>query len=212
MARHDPTESLVRRAQEGDRTAFDELIQRFRPGIEKEVRRRLSAQARAQADADDVLQETFLAAYEHLAKLEWRGEESFRAWLAAIAGHVISKAAKAAKGSARLPLQLDQDLRSEEATPSRALAREERLARLEDALADLSPDHRQVIVLARIEQLGVNAIAARMKRSPNAVKKLLARALLELKHRFGETTGSLSLPERPLEVKGAGDAGATKER
>lgn len=214
MVRHDPTESLVRRARESDRTAFDELTARFRPGLEKEVRGRLRGQARlgAEAEADDILQETFLAAYGHLAKLEWRGEDAFRAWLATIAGHVISKSSEEPRGSPRLPLQLDRELPGEAPTPSRALSRDERLARLEEALADLSPDHRRVIVLARIEQLSVAEIAARMSRSPNAVKKLLARALIELKQQFGETTGSLRLPDRPVQIKGTGNAGGTKER
>ena len=65
---------------------------------------------------------------------------------------------------------------------------------MQGALDSLSPDHRQVIVLARIRKLQVAEIGRRMKRSENAVKKLLARALDELRKRFGDTE-SLSLPD-----------------
>ncbi len=65
-------------------------------------------------------------------------------------------------------------------------------------------DHREVIQLARIEKLPFREIAARMHRSPGAVKLLLLRALRELKQRFGETE-SLHLPDRSLKCEGGND-------
>ena len=69
----------------------------------------------------------------------------------------------------------------------------------------LSDDHRQVIILARIEGLKMSEIAERMNRSPGAVRILLFRAMQELKKKFGNTE-SLHLPERSLEQKENGDA------
>jgi RNA polymerase sigma factor (sigma-70 family) len=88
------------------------------------------------------------------------------------------------------------------------MRREERWERLEKSLAALSPDHREVIRLARIEGLEVREIAARMGRTPSAVKNLLLRALKELKRSFGDTE-SLRLPGgRSLEAeKGGADGG-----
>ena len=65
----------------------------------------------------------------------------------------------------------------------------------------LKADYRQMILLCRIEGLSIRETAQRMHRSPNAVKKLLARALKELKDRFGDTE-SLSLPPRSLPLEG----------
>ncbi len=87
-----------------------------------------------------------------------------------------------------------------ETSPSKNVRRNERFDRLENALNNLSDDHRKVIVLARIERLGINDVARRMNRSANAVKKLLARALLELRQSFGDTE-SLHLPDRFLETR-----------
>ena len=64
----------------------------------------------------------------------------------------------------------------------------------------LRPDYREAIFLSRFEGLKVEEIAKRMNRSPNAVYKLLARGLLELRGNFGDTE-SLGLPEKPLEFK-----------
>lgn len=50
----------------------------------------------------------------------------------------------------------------------------------------------------------VPEIAQRMNRSPNAVYKLLARALVELRRNFGDTE-SLTLPDRRLEFEGERD-------
>jgi RNA polymerase sigma-70 factor (ECF subfamily) len=77
------------------------------------------------------------------------------------------------------------------------LRREERLQRLEAALRELSPEHREVIVLSRIENLPLAEVAERMERTPVAVSGLLLRALRKLRAAFGETE-SFALPARGL--------------
>ena len=67
------------------------------------------------------------------------------------------------------------------------MRREERFTRLRKAIDNLSPDHRTVILLSRIEGLMIREIATRMGRSQSAVKNLLLRALRELKKSFGHT-------------------------
>jgi RNA polymerase sigma factor (sigma-70 family) len=71
---------------------------------------------------------------------------------------------------------------------------------LQRALESLSPDHREVILLARVEGLSMKEIAERLHRSPNAVVQLLWRALKKLRDAFGETE-SLHLPPRRLSEK-----------
>ena len=79
----------------------------------------------------------------------------------------------------------------------KGLRRKERFDRLQEALKKLSPDHRQVILLARIEGLPMAQIAERMNRSPKAVHQLLWRALQNLRTTFGETE-SFRLPDLRL--------------
>ena len=68
---------------------------------------------------------------------------------------------------------------------------------MEKALDSLSPEHREVILLARVEGLEIKQIATRLNKSVSAVKGLLFRALKGLKSSFGDTE-SLGLPERKL--------------
>lgn len=192
-------EDLVRRAR--DREAFDELARLVRPRLERHVRSRMGGAVRAQMEPDEVIQETLLKAYEAIPRVEWRGEEAFHGWLAAIAEHVILKATQRASRPV-LSLEEEREPAGDAPSPGRAVAREERVERLEKALASLSPDHLEVIVLTRLDGLPIAEAAARMGRSPNAVKKLLARALQELRRRFGDSTGSLLLADRPLDLGG----------
>lgn len=195
------TEELARRASHGDSGAFEPLAAAFRPRVEAFVESRLGPSVRQHTDPEDVVQETFATAFEHIERLTWRGDEAFFSWLAGIAHNVILRASRKTR---RAPLRLEVDVEGGDVSPSRGVRREERLARLQHALDTLSPDHRQVIVLARFRKLRIREIAGRMQRSENAVKKLLARALDELKTRFGHTE-SLHLPDAGLDLREEAD-------
>ncbi len=145
--------------------------------------------------ADDVLQETLAVAFQSIGRFSWQGEGSFYSWLGGIAEHVI---ANAARKKAWNHLEIKRDFSGRDPTPSKNLRRNERFDRLQDALNRLGPDHRKAILLSRVDGLKVHEIAKRMNRSPNAVYKLLARALLEMRQDFGDTE-SLNLPERTFE-------------
>jgi DNA-directed RNA polymerase specialized sigma24 family protein len=82
------------------------------------------------------------------------------------------------------------------------LRRGERLERLRAAIAHLKPEQRQAIELARLEGLKIQEIAARLGKSPGAVKQLLARALDNLRASFGDTE-SLGLPDAPISTPSA---------
>jgi RNA polymerase sigma-70 factor (ECF subfamily) len=195
--RQDDIDDVATRARSGDRNAFDALVGPLRSRLAAQVRARMGTRALADLEPDDVVQAAFLEAYTSIGRLDWRGEAAFYRWLASIAEHLIWKANERA---ARAGIALDEDPADDSSPAASALSREERARRLEKALEDLSPDHLEVIVLSRLEGLRIADVASRMGRSSNAVKKLLARALDELRRRFGDTTGSLRLPDRPLEI------------
>src|SRR6202789_2119621 len=79
-------EKLVRRAQAGDCRAFDALVCKYRARI-MQLRLRYS---RNEADAEDLVQDTFLKAYRGL--LSFRGDASFYSWLHRIAINVARTA------------------------------------------------------------------------------------------------------------------------
>jgi RNA polymerase sigma-70 factor (ECF subfamily) len=193
--------TLVRKAQKGDRAAFDQLFERYRSGVRSHLELRLREPARRKVDVDDLLQETFLRALQKIGSFRWQGEESFLRWLRGIGTNVVLQAAGRLARDAMLTL--DPAFPAADLSQSRALRRQERFERLQEALDKLSPDHRQVILLARVERVPISEIATRMDRSPGAVSHLLMRAVQKLREAFGQTE-SFHLPDRSLLDNGGG--------
>lgn len=212
------TLELVRRAQGNDRQAFDRLAEMYRSRLRFLARSRLGQDLGQRVEVEDVLQETFMRAFESIQNFQWRSKGSFYSWLCSIAEHVLQDFARIhlhtrrKKGGKEIFLATDSshhgkgDLmelaclpRAGGTSPSKAMQRNERFERLEKALNSLTKDHREVILLARVHCLPVKEIAERMGRSPDAVSMLLLRAVRQLRKLFGDT-GSLSLPPRSLEA------------
>jgi RNA polymerase sigma-70 factor (ECF subfamily) len=196
MNNQDTTRITIRRAQAGDRAALDALVRKYRPPVEHQVRSRVGLHLRRSVELDDIVQETFVRGFESIRRFREQGKGSFLRWLKGIAENVIREAASRQERDLTVPLK--QEASSGEASPAIAQRRNERFDRLQGALNSLSPEHRRVIQLARIEKLPLKEVATRMQRTPEAVKQLLWRALQKLRTRFGDTD-SLSLPPRSLQ-------------
>ena len=81
----------------------------------------------------------------------------------------------------RSSLAIQEQLADSIASPSSHAVQREQAVLLADALARLPADYREVFILRNLEQVPVDEIAARMGRSPNAVRKLWGRAMVALK-------------------------------
>jgi len=200
-----PTHALLEEAKAGNRRAFDELVERFHTRLGSELGAYLASYRETGRDIEEVVNETFARAFESIGRFELRGDDSFFPWLYGIAKHVIGKAAYEARTTRYI--EIDERVSAPGTTPSQALRRDERFNRLQDAVASLKPEYRDVLRLVRLEGLKIRDVAARMGRSEFAVKHLLARALAELRARFGGTE-SFHLPPRTLRTEGdENDAG-----
>ena len=88
------TEHLLDRARAGDREAFDALCREHSDHLTTLVRRRLGAELGAKLEPEDILQETFLRAFETIGVFRGQDERSFLSWLASIAEHLIWNASQ----------------------------------------------------------------------------------------------------------------------
>ncbi len=193
MTQQTPIEDLIRKAQAGDTDAFAQLEALYRRRIEALTASRLGPALRSKVSVDDVVQETFTRALESLDRFQWQGENSFLRWLGVIVRNVITRSARGAKVSS--DIAIIERIPGSGVSPSRLAQREERFDRLEDALAQLTPEQRQAIQLSRIDGLKIREIAEKMGKTPDAVQQLIARGLRSLKRHFGDTE-SLHLPDR----------------
>jgi RNA polymerase sigma-70 factor (ECF subfamily) len=183
-------ESLIVRARQGDREAFDELVRACQGYLMLIANEELDLRLRAKIGASDLVQNTLLHAEEQICQFRGSSREALLAWLRTILRNEIHGAhrsfVQAEKRNVRREVSAEllggAGLPLTDARPSPragAMAEEEAL-RLRSALARLSADHRRVVVLRNWDRLPFEEIGRRMGRSTEAVKKLWARALLKL--------------------------------
>lgn len=177
---------LVARARTGDAAAFTELVNRY----DRKIFRLARHITQSQEDAEDILQETFLRAYEHLGGFQ--GNSKFYTWLVRIA--VNQSLMKLRKRRSDRSVSLDETLDTGEDTVTREIAvwdnpeqnysREEIREILEKAIESLPPIFRTVFALRDIEELSTEETAAVLNISVPAVKSRLLRARLRLREKL----------------------------
>jgi RNA polymerase sigma-70 factor, ECF subfamily len=169
---------LVRRAQRGERGAFDLLVLRYQHKVIKLVARLL----RDPAEAEDVAQEAFVKAYRALAS--FRGDSAFYTWLYRIA---VNTARNAMASRQRRPLDYEAELTEGEQstvearmrhtdTPEATVLSEEIRETVNRAVAALPEDLRTAIILREIEGLSYEEIAAAMDCPVGTVRSRIFRA------------------------------------
>lgn len=192
----EPDRVLLRRALGGDRAAFDRIFEAWADRLRAFIRSRLRPPHGARLDVEEILQDTFVRAHGSMQGFRGESAAELRRWLTGVAAKTVLRAEEKARRHRTLEIRDIPD--SDEVSPSRALRREERFERLQRALDALSGDHREVILLTRIDGLSLKQAAGRMGRSPEAVRKLFWRALKELRSALTGTE-SLHLPDRRLD-------------
>lgn len=171
---------LVAAAQAGDRGAFATLYRTYAPGLNRYLRARL----RNQAVAEDLASETFLRALRSLHTLSYQGRD-VGAWLTTIAANLIRDQLKSARHRNEL---LDHDTASTQvahASPESIVVHADETHRLQEALALLSAEQRQCLLLRFFHDFTLAETAAAMNRDTNAVKALQHRAFRRLASLLG---------------------------
>lgn len=163
-------DDCVKLAQRGDGKAFSELVARYQDRIYRFLLRLTSSPD----DALDLTQDTFLRAYQHIAR--WRPEALFRTWLFRIARNVAFDRMRRDRRVEFVELEEDAELPDTTAAPDAALETAQRYRLLESALERLPPDHREILLLREIEEMSYDEIALVLELNPGTVKSRLARA------------------------------------
>jgi RNA polymerase sigma-70 factor (ECF subfamily) len=180
----DSSLEVLRRAQAGDRSAFEQLYLRHRDALLLSVRCRLSPALRARLSSEDVLQSVVADVLSDIVRFEPRGQGALAHWLhAAVLNKLRNKAdwygAQKRAGDVPLSDSLVGELaaRSEGAP---GYLEPESWEALEAALASLPTEMRETVLLRTVEGLSNAEAAAALGRSPEAASKLYQRALARL--------------------------------
>lgn len=178
--------SLVERIKAGDAAAFERLFSRH----QQRIYRFASRMCRHAQDAEDILQDTFLAAFRHLKTFQ--GKSRFTTWLYTIAANACSRKRRGAGAAVQEheadggPVLVDDWTRR----PDVQVLRKETQRAIKDAVVSLPKDQRLVLVLrdmeglraeevSRIVGVGVPAVKSRLHRARLAVRNQLTRRFQE---------------------------------
>jgi len=179
--------ALVAQTRDGDVAAFGELVRRY----EGKIFRLAQHVTQNREDAEDVLQETFMKAYEHLD--QFKGDSKFYTWIVRIA--VNQALMKLRRRKTDKSVSLDETIDTGEDTvvreiaawgedPEQQFSREELGGILDSAIQGLDPLYRNVFVLRDINELSTEETADALGLSVPAVKSRLLRARLQLREKL----------------------------
>ena len=172
-------EQLVVEVLSGHAEAFDVLYRRYIKRVYSFVDKRL----KNRADTEETVQEVFISVFGALDS--FRGESAFAAWVLGIARRTVANRFKK-KRHPTVPLHLEDEpvvvdllipTVTRGATPLEHYEAQERIARLEEAAAEvLSAEQRQLFQLHHLEHRSISDIANHLHKSEDSVKSNLYRA------------------------------------
>ncbi len=172
---------LITDCLKGRTAAYGELVRRYQDRLFNAVYRLLDNSE----DAQDVVQEAFISAYQSLAS--FKGDAKFFTWLyriamnAAISHRRKHKFAVSLETGSKNELLIDPLDQSAYSQPGDLLEQLEEENRLKSALNRLSPEHRAVLILKDIDGQKYEEIAEIMQVPVGTVRSRLHRARLELR-------------------------------
>jgi RNA polymerase sigma-70 factor (ECF subfamily) len=172
---------LIGECLQGRPAAFGELVRRYQDRLYNTAYR-LTGNAE---DAQDVVQEAFLNAYQSLGS--FKGDSLFFTWLYRIAVNTAislkrkQRVALSIHGGPGQEGGVEPADRSEASRPDHPLEQAEEDRRVQRALDRLSPEHRAVLVLKEIEGQKYEAMAETLGVPIGTIRSRLHRARLELR-------------------------------
>ena len=178
---------LVKRCQEGDAEAFDELVTRYRTRVFGMIYNMVHSEQ----DAWDLAQDSFIKAWKSIKR--FRGQSSFYTWIYRIVMNVTidwlrKKQIKAGGAEFDDSIQLKEvepaskTVPKADALPSVAMEQKEIRGEIDKAIAQLSPEHRAVILMKEIDGMQYHEIAETLGCSIGTVMSRLFYARKKLQN------------------------------
>lgn len=182
--------ALLARARSGDREALESLLSSIAPT----VRRFGLRMCRHDADADEVLQDTLLAVTKNLPAFE--GKSSLASWVFTLARTACNRRRRGMKNAPHTAAEDAPEPIDAGDTPEERAAHRQLVARVEEAIASLPDEQREVLLLRDVEGLSAADAAAAIGISVDALKSRLHRARAALEQRVAQAiTPSAGCPD-----------------
>ena len=182
--------TLVSEAKGGNYSAFEELVNRY----EKKIYRLGMNITGNREDAEDVLQDAFLKAFQHLP--DFREDSRFYTWITRIAVNEALMKLRKRRTSKEVAMEDSENENGDvqvrefadwKPNPEQQFAQTELDQILQTAVGTLSPGFRTVFYLRDVEGLSTEETAGLLDLSVGAVKARLFRARLKLREELSKT-------------------------
>lgn len=168
-------EKIIARARRGDADAFEQLVVAYRDQVFRLALRMCGSEA----DADEVAQEAFLSAWKALPN--FRGESQFSTWLYQLTTHAAIDLMRREKRQIAAADITEVSAADPAPSPQQQAEQSEQREIVRDAILQLAPEQREVVVLRFMEELSYEEIGAVLKLPSGTVKSRLNRAKAQLK-------------------------------
>ena len=168
-------ENIIARARRGDADAFEQLAVAYRDQVFRLALRMCGNEA----DADEVAQEAFLSAWKALPN--FRGDSQFSTWLYQLTTHAAIDLMRREKRQIAAEDITEVSAPDPGPSPQQQAERSETRQAVRDAMGQLSPEYRQIVVLRFLQELSYEEIGAVLKLPSGTVKSRLNRAKSQLK-------------------------------
>lgn len=178
----DPDDEWLPRALAGDRTAFSALVRRHQRSLYLFLVRMVGSPD----DAMELTQEAFVRAWQALP--QWQPTARFRTWLFGIGRNAALDLLRRRKTVEFVALDDTFEAADPGPDPERRAHLGQEVRRLEAALARLTPEHREVLLLREMEDMTYEEIGHALSLSEGTVKSRLARARAALIEQTGRET------------------------
>jgi RNA polymerase sigma-70 factor (ECF subfamily) len=188
------TDQLLAAARAGSAEALGTVLETCRRYLLLVAERQLDPRLRAKGGASDLVQETFLEAQRDFGGFHGTSEAELLAWLSRLLLNNAGNFARRYRGTDKRDVNREVGLQAgdsssagvsspaaETPSPSGQAMAQEQAAALQRALARLPEDYRQVVVLRYQEERSFEEIGRLLNRSPDAARKLWARAMERLR-------------------------------
>jgi RNA polymerase sigma-70 factor (ECF subfamily) len=187
---------LIAAARAGSSDALGQLLETCRRYLLLAANRQLDPQLQAKGGPSDLVQQTFMEAQRDFAHFHGTTEAELLAWLSQLLQNNVANFARGFRGTHKRDIRREVALPGSDSTtapsgpvadtpsPSARAMEQEQAQALASALARLPDDYRQVLMLRFQEQRSFEEIGQLLQRSPDAARKLWARAMERLRQEW----------------------------
>ena len=168
-------QNLIRRAKKGEKECFGQLYDHYISPIYRFV----LVKVNGRAEAEDLTHEVFLSAWQNLRGYKHQGHP-FSSWLYQIARNKVIDHYRTKKNHASFD-NLDEDILKIAGVAEERMDTVLDLEKVLEAIARLSQEQQDVVIMKFVEDLSNDEIAQALKKSEGAVRLLQHRAINNLK-------------------------------